>query len=485
MATYGFNPGWTNGLGGLPQEEQATSTSGLVGLPILQNYLAYGQILDAQKQRQQALADQTAFREARGALGPGSSPEDYGRVGLQYGSPKDLITGADEWQKIVESRKSREAMQTGLERIMGGGGAAPAASQPVELGIGQPAGGAPGAPAPTGVRDVTDRLSQLKQLSVLYAGNPAAVTAINREIDKLEAAPKAEQPSVHVVQDKTSPTGWSYSDVKQDKILSKGAPPPVSATQQQAAASVTPETIKQLAERYRVDGTLPSFGWGASGAIVRAKILNEASNQAAAEGSTGEQERIRQVGLGTIKQALGQLEKNRANITAFENTAARNADLVLQESEKVDRLGSPAIDRWIQAGKKNIAGDPQVARLDLAMRTFINEYARVTTSVTGGGVTSDTARKEIESLLASKMTKPQVREVIDLAKQEMRNRLSSYDDQVKVLRDRMSIKGSGSSTVETPPSGAIQEFATEADAAKAGLKPGARVRIGGKTGTWQ
>lgn len=483
--TYGFNPGWTNGLGGLPQEEQATSPSGLVGLPILQNYLAYGQILDAQKQRQQALADQAAFREARGALGPGSSPEDYGRVGLQYGSPKDLITGADEWQKIVESRKSREAMQAGLERIYGGGGtggapvgAAPAQAEPQQLGMGFPAGGAHET-APQAAPSAEDRIAQLNATRALYAGNPAYQSAIDREIDKLRAV-KTEQPSVHVVQDKTSPTGWSYKDVKTDKVLSQGAPAPAAAAQQQAASAVTPETIKQLAERYRVDGTLPSFGWGASGAIVRAKILNEASNQAAAEGSTGEQERIRQVGLGTIKQAMGQLEKNRANITAFENTAVRNADLVLQESEKVDRLGSPAIDRWIQAGKKNIAGDPQVARLDLAMRTFINEYARVTTSVTGGGVTSDTARKEIESLLASKMTKPQVREVIDLAKQEMRNRLSSYDDQVKVLRDRMSIKGSVSSS-----SGAIQEFATEADASKAGLKPGTRVRIGGKTGTWQ
>jgi hypothetical protein len=40
--------------------------------------------------------------------------------------------------------------------------------------------------------------------------------------------------------------------------------------------------------------------------------------------------------------------------------------------------------------------------------------------------------------------------------------------------------GAGSSG--TP---AIPEFATEADAAKAGLKPGARVKIGGKLGTWR
>lgn len=391
------------------------------------------------------------FRQEVAALGPGSSPEDYAKVALRRGSPTDLLKYSDDYQKLLDARKTREALQQGLERIMGGRptSAAPTITpdvqetqQAADQGLPAPQ---PRTVAPTGV---SARLDQLKQLSMLYAGNPAAVTAINREMDKLESG---ATPSVHVVQDKTSPTGWSYTDVKTDKILSKGAPPPAAAAQQQAASAVTPETIKQLAERYRVDGTLPTFGWGASGAIVRGKILNEATAQAAAEGSTGEAERIRQVGLGTVKQALGQLEKNRANITAFENTAARNADLVLRESEKVDRMGSPIIDRWILAGKKNIAGDPGVARLDLAMRTFINEYARVTTSVTGGGVTSDTARKEIETLLASKMTKPQVREVIDLAKQEMRNRLASYDDQVKVLRDRMSIRpGTAPSSFETP-----------------------------------
>jgi hypothetical protein len=447
--TFGFNQNWMHGLGGLPREP--TSLEGtLAAIPGVGSYIAYGRYLDAEAQKKRALQDETAFRAERAALGPGATPEDMFRTGARYATPADLMGKSDEWAKITEARKSREAMQAGLERIYGGGVApAQAQAEPQPLGMGFPVGGAPET-APQAAPDPEARIAQLTATRLLYAGNQAYQSAIDREIDKLRAV-KSDQPSVHVVQDKTSPTGWSYSDVKTDKILSKGAPPPAAAAQQQAAGAVAPETIKQLAERYRVDGTLPSFGWGASGAIVRAKILNEAASQAAAEGSTGEQERIRQVGLGTIKQALGQLEKNRANITAFENTAARNADLVLQESEKVDRLGSPAIDRWIQAGKKNIAGDPQVARLDLAMRTFINEYARVTTTVTGGGVTSDTARKEIESLLASKMTKTQVREVVGLAKQEMRNRLASYDDQVKVLRDRMSVRpGSAPSSIEAP-----------------------------------
>lgn len=39
--------------------------------------------------------------------------------------------------------------------------------------------------------------------------------------------------------------------------------------------------------------------------------------------------------------------------------------------------------------------------------------------------------------------------------------------------------------MKKPAASDVQEFATEADAAKAGLKPGTRVKIGGKTGVWR
>ena len=76
-----------------------------------------------------------------------------------------------------------------------------------------------------------------------------------------------------------------------------------------------------------------------------------------------------------------------------------------------------------------------------AVNTLVNEYARVTTSVTGGGITSDTARREIETLLASKHTKEQVREVVDLMKTEMENRRIGYEQQEKDLTKSISASG--------------------------------------------
>lgn len=200
-------------------------------------------------------------------------------------------------------------------------------------------------------------------------------------------------------------------------------------------AKIDGDALESAAARYRIDGTMPpNLGRGTQGATNTVAIIKRAAQMAKEAGETVEGQRLTQIANRANAQALGQLVKQKNLILAFENTALKNADLVLRESEKVDRLGSPAIDRWIQAGQKSIAGDVPVARLDTAVRTFVNEYARVTTSVTGGGITSDTARREIETLLKGSHTKEQVRGVVDLMKEELNNRKLGYEDQEKALK---------------------------------------------------
>lgn len=210
----------------------------------------------------------------------------------------------------------------------------------------------------------------------------------------------------------------------------------------QGAGQLGADAIDQAAYRYAIDGTLPpNLGRGIQGATNTAAILHRAADIAKESGNTGEATRLQQISNKASSTALGQLTKQKNMVLAFEKNAVMNADLALQASEKVDRLGSPVVDRWLQAGRKSIAGDPNVATLDAAMRTLVNEYARVTTSVTGGGVTSDSARKEIDDLLKGAHTKEQVRAVIGLMKQEMENRRHGYEQQETELRNTINIGG--------------------------------------------
>lgn len=244
-----------------------------------------------------------------------------------------------------------------------------------------------------------------------------------------------------------------------------------------AETNLSPEALDQAAARYAIDGTLPpNLGRGAQGAANTALILNKAAEKAKEAGDEPEAARLRQISNKASATALGQLVKQKNLVLAFEKNAVMNADLALKASEEVDRLGSPIIDRWIQAGKKNVAGDVSVAKLDAAIRTFVNEYARVTTSVTGGGVTSDSSRKEIDELLRGAHTKDQVREVIGLMKQEMENRRKGYEAQEAELK--AGITGAAPKAApETPPAAP--------DAASAGPKVGDKSKSkSGKPMSW-
>lgn len=262
-------------------------------------------------------------------------------------------------------------------------------------------------------------------------------TGLNKRTNRMEQIPTAEGITAR---DNTKPL-TAIAKLNADRDAGRITPEQYAAEMAKRTGEgiekLSDEAIEQGAQRYAVDGTLPpNMGRGVQGATNTARILNRASQIAQESGQSGEEARIRQLAGRAGSIALGQLVKQKNLILAFENTASRNADIALQQSEITDRpTEKPAIDRWLQAGKKQLAGDVQVAKLDLAVKSFANEYARVVTTVTGGGITSDTARREIDSMINSAQTKEQLRAVIAIAKQEMHNRKLGYEAQEKEIKN--------------------------------------------------
>jgi hypothetical protein len=125
-------------------------------------------------------------------------------------------------------------------------------------------------------------------------------------------------------------------------------------------------------------------------------------------------------------QALGKVTSIRAQVEASEQTVLKNGQAALQLAARLaGRRGVPVINRWIQAGRKNIAGDPQVAAFHLAVGTVADEYAKVMTTSTGtGGQTSDSARQEAYRRINTAQTPAQLQAVISQMKIEMDNRAS-------------------------------------------------------------
>ena len=190
----------------------------------------------------------------------------------------------------------------------------------------------------------------------------------------------------------------------------------VNEKQKIASASdldLTPDAIEQMARRYILDGTMPGLGLGKAATKARSMVMNRVPEIMAAEGMTPQGAVANKMVYGSLKSAFSKLEGQRAPMLAFAETADKNLDLASSLSQKVGRTGSPVLNRWILAGRKSVAGDADVAAFDASVRVAINEFAKVTSSATGGGVTSDQARKDIENILYSAQTPQQFNEVED------------------------------------------------------------------------
>jgi hypothetical protein len=221
-------------------------------------------------------------------------------------------------------------------------------------------------------------------------------------------------------------------------------------------SSLTPEAKHDLAIRYAQTGQLPPLGMGAAAAQDREAILSEWSKIMHSNGGTVEDQIMKQSALKASQGELNKIQGQRGVVMAFAKTASSNLELVEQLSEEVGRTGVPLLNKWVLAGKRSIAGDPDTAKFEAAVRTAINEYAKVTSSATGGQVTSDSARKEVESMLNTAQTPEQVTQVIKLLRQEINNRATGYDEQIKLVKEAISGQPMGAPGITTQSGGSPQ-----------------------------
>lgn len=198
----------------------------------------------------------------------------------------------------------------------------------------------------------------------------------------------------------------------------------------QDMGALTKDAVEMAADRYRIDGTLPSnLGRGTQGSRNTALILGRAAEKAKESGDDGEAARLRQIANKASSTALGQLSKQEAMVGAFEKNFNKNVDLAIEQSKKVDRTGVPVINRWLLAGKKNIGGDPDVAVLDTAIKASVNEYTKIISGAMGNAAMAEGEIKKVEGLLSSASTDRQVIAVLNFMKKETGNRMTSFADQ--------------------------------------------------------
>ncbi len=238
---------------------------------------------------------------------------------------------------------------------------------------------------------------------------------------------------------------WAHVGIARDKAKQE-------VTGQDTGFS--PEAIANAAARYNIDGTLPPMGMGKTGSSGRAAILNEAARQANISGVSSDDQRIAQIGNKANSAALAKIQQQQTMVSAFEKNFVRNADIALEYSGKVDRTGVPLANKWINAGKRSIAGDPELAAFDASVKAVSNEYAKIVSGSMGNTATAEGEIKKIEGLLNAAQTPAQVKAVIELMKRETANRMKGFDEEKEALRSTMGRKKPAAEGAPSTKSGA-------------------------------
>ncbi len=223
------------------------------------------------------------------------------------------------------------------------------------------------------------------------------------------------------------------------------------------ASPVDQATVDFYADKVARGGDLPTLGSGKESSQWRRAILQKAAQLQTDRGISGGESNLAQADVKANRSALLQAQKTYSAVVGFEDTFQRNIGEVVRLAPKGVAGGVPLFNRWVQAGRREVKGDPQISAFTVAVNTVANEYAKIASGNTGGGVLSDSARHEAMELLNTAQTLPQLMAAIKQLRIDGHNRVLALDTQIKRLRGNIAGAGAGnaSSTPAAPKPGAV------------------------------
>src|SRR5262249_3838889 len=126
-----------------------------------------------------------------------------------------------------------------------------------------------------------------------------------------------------------------------------------------------------------------------------------------------------------------------------------NLDRLVALGEKVDATGIPVVNRWINAGRKELAGDTDVTNFNAQLEITIPGLARILAGNPNlTGVTSNRAREEMRAIVDKGFTAEMLHSVAPLIEADLATRVGSIQDQINIINAR--IRGEPVPTLKAP-----------------------------------
>lgn len=212
---------------------------------------------------------------------------------------------------------------------------------------------------------------------------------------------------------------------------------------------LTEAARKAAAERYKIDGTLPTnLGRGNQGAVNTALILNDAATSSAQEGDSPEAQRLRQIANKSSAVALTAVQKDLAAIGPFHDMLNTNAKVAIDLAKKISnsRTGSQWVNAPISQLQLKGSDNPDIAEYLFQMNVVKTEGARILNNPRLVGQLTDSARHEMGDVINGNMPLGQTERVLKRMMTDGDNRVNAIQAQRDSLVRGMGRGAQGAST---------------------------------------
>lgn len=253
-------------------------------------------------------------------------------------------------------------------------------------------------------------------------------------------------------------------------------------------AKLSPDAVDYVAQQYVLTGQLPAMGMGATATLNRTAVINAASQIEKETGATGADAVTRHLTIKSTGSALTNNTKQYAAMTAAADAASKNAALMLSLAPKGgDPTGIPVLNRWVQAGRKAIAGDPDVTAFDSALSGYSEQFAKVQSGALGSAPATDSARAAAYDRLSKYAASGQLQSGVATMNKEMANdqaaRRAEVDHLQAIIRNGGVDPASKAPTPSSLPVTAVPGL-TPQQQATAGKYKGAQGPGGSSANPW-
>jgi hypothetical protein len=225
--------------------------------------------------------------------------------------------------------------------------------------------------------------------------------------------------------------------------------------QQAGAAQATGDALDLMAEQ-ALNGNFTSRN-----PVLLSKVYARAAEKAKTLGMTNQQVVMAQNAAKANKEALNRLTTQQSQVEAFSQTAEKNMRVLESAIQNVSDLGAPFLNTPLRNIQEKFAGNPKVSAFTAAITPVQAEVAKILNSAGATtGMLTDTARGEMQAAISPGATPAQLKAALDIFRQDIANRKSTYEAMIKDLTEQSAVGGSNTPASNSfiKPGGALEQL---------------------------